>query len=193
MPSRQPDSPVRKWRNPQNRSRRPTRPCRKNKCSGRPGRVRVATRIRASCADCGDVELRVDDVQVRVCAEDNAGSYVFRCPSCDMAVVKDAEPRVVDLLLASGVTMTTWTRPAELDEARPTAPAFTHDDLLDFHRHPGAGRLVRPAPRALGRQRPRLHDSATADDLTSGRLRARSVRSNPPVHSAACSTSAAWS
>jgi hypothetical protein len=93
----------------------------------------VATRIRASCADCGDVELRVDDVQVRICADDNAGSYVFRCPRCDMAVVKDAEPRVVDLLLASGVAMTTWSLPAELDERRADGPAFTHDDLLDFH------------------------------------------------------------
>lgn len=50
-----------------------------------------------------------------------------------MAVVKDAEPRVVDLLLASGVTMTTWTAPLELSERRSTGPAFTHDDLLDFH------------------------------------------------------------
>jgi hypothetical protein len=93
----------------------------------------VATRIRASCADCGDVELRVGDVHVRVCADDNAGSYVFRCPSCDMAVVKDAEPRVVDLLLASGVAMTMWTLPAELCEQRRSGPMFTHDDLLDFH------------------------------------------------------------
>lgn len=93
----------------------------------------MATRIRASCGDCGDVELRVHDVVVRVCADDNAGSYVFRCPRCDMAVVKEAEPRVVDLLLASGVTLTTWSIPAELREPRSTGPSFTHDDLLDFH------------------------------------------------------------
>ena len=93
----------------------------------------MATRIRASCAECGDVELRVDDVHVRLCADDNAGSYVFRCPRCDMAVVKDAEPRVVDLLLASGVGMTTWTLPAELLEHHADRPAFTHDDLMDFH------------------------------------------------------------
>ncbi len=93
----------------------------------------MATRIRASCADCGDVELCVSDVEVRVCTDDNAGSYVFRCPSCNMAVVKDAEPRVVDLLLASGVSLTTWTVPAEVHETRRGGPAFTHDDLLDFH------------------------------------------------------------
>lgn len=93
----------------------------------------MATRIRASCSECGDVELRVDDVQVRICADDNASSYVFRCPRCDMAVVKDAEPRVVDLLLASGVELTTWTLPAELHEGSAGMPPLTHDDLLDFH------------------------------------------------------------
>lgn len=92
----------------------------------------MATRIRASCEHCGDVELRVDDVTVRVCIDDDAGSYVFRCPGCEMAVVKDAEPRVVDLLVASGVEVSYWARPAELAE-RHTGPAFTHDDLLDFH------------------------------------------------------------
>jgi hypothetical protein len=92
----------------------------------------MATRIRASCEHCGDVELRVDDVTVRVCVDDDAGSYVFRCPGCDMAVVKDAEPRVVELLVASGVEVDYWARPLELAERR-TGPAFTHDDLLDFH------------------------------------------------------------
>ena len=92
----------------------------------------MATRIRASCDECGDVELRVDDVTVRVCIDDDAGSYVFRCPGCDMSVVKDAEPRVVELLVASGVEVTAWSIPAELSEAR-SGPAFTHDDLLDFH------------------------------------------------------------
>lgn len=92
----------------------------------------MATRIRASCSDCGDVELRVGDVQVRLCVEDNAGTYVFRCPGCTMSIVKDAEPRVVDLLLASGVELIPWSLPAELNE-RPSGPAFTHDDLLDFH------------------------------------------------------------
>jgi len=92
----------------------------------------MATRIRASCERCGDVELRVGDVTVRVCIDDDAGSYVFRCPGCAMAVVKDAEPRVVELLLASGVDVDYWTRPAELAERR-SGPAFTHDDLLDFH------------------------------------------------------------
>ena len=89
--------------------------------------------IRASCGDCGDVELTTGDVRVRVCTFDNRGTYSFRCPKCRMVVVKPAEHRTIDLLVASGVSMATWDVPAELHEPRP-GPVITHDDLLDFHR-----------------------------------------------------------
>jgi hypothetical protein len=49
-----------------------------------------------------------------------------------MTVVKSAEPRTIDLLVASGVAFTTWRLPAELDENHQGAP-ISHDDLLDFH------------------------------------------------------------
>jgi hypothetical protein len=88
--------------------------------------------IRATCGDCGDVELATADVRVRVCLDDNAGSYHFRCPQCEMAVVKPAEPRIVDLLAASGVEVSMWRLPAELREPR-FGPRIEHDDLLDFH------------------------------------------------------------
>jgi hypothetical protein len=89
--------------------------------------------IRASCSDCGDVELTTADVRVRVCTADNQGTYSFRCPVCAMTVVKPAEPRTVDLLVASGVAYSTWSPPLELTEPRGGGDAFTHDDLLDFH------------------------------------------------------------
>lgn len=90
--------------------------------------------IRASCFDCGDVELTTADVRVRVCTIDNQGTYSFRCPHCAMTVVKPAEPRTVDLLVASGVAYSTWTPPLELSEPRGDGLApITHDELLDFH------------------------------------------------------------
>ncbi len=92
----------------------------------------MATVIRASCADCGDVELTTSDVVVRVCAHDDTSTYVFRCPECRRSVVKPAERRIVDLLVASGVDLQTWSLPAEMLEPRPCIPV-THDDLIDFH------------------------------------------------------------
>jgi hypothetical protein len=91
------------------------------------------TTIRASCPDCGDVELTVNDVTVLVCAEDNSGSYAFRCPECEIAVSKPAESRIIDLLVSSGVQMTVWHLPAELFESKAMGDPFTHDDILDFH------------------------------------------------------------
>ncbi len=88
--------------------------------------------IRASCPTCGDVELTTADVRVRVCLDDDRGEYLFRCPICRMTVVKGAEARTIDLLVASGVALDTWSLPAELHETHQGAP-ITHDDLLDFH------------------------------------------------------------
>jgi hypothetical protein len=93
----------------------------------------MATVIKASCHDCGDVELSVADLEVRVCTEGDQGSYVFRCPTCQMSVAKPAEPRIVEMLVASGVPLVQWELPAELFELRAGAP-ITHDDLIDFHR-----------------------------------------------------------
>lgn len=90
------------------------------------------TTIRANCPSCGDVQLRAVDLTVRVCADDEAGSYCFRCPECEKAVAKDASKRIVDLLVDSGVRMQVWRLPAELRE-HPDGPALSPDDLLDFH------------------------------------------------------------
>jgi len=49
-----------------------------------------------------------------------------------MTVIKPAETRTIDLLVASGVSFTTWRLPAELYETHIGEP-ITHDDLLDFH------------------------------------------------------------
>jgi hypothetical protein len=92
----------------------------------------MATVIKASCHECGDVELRVAELRVRVCTADTQGSYVFRCPTCQMSVAKPAEQRIIDLLVASGVELIEWRLPAELFEAHDGAP-IAHDDLIDFH------------------------------------------------------------
>jgi len=89
-------------------------------------------RIRASCPACGDVELTVADVQVRICSTTSEGEYAFRCPECSVIVTKQAESRTIDLLVASGVRVSTWAMPVERllnNHQRP----ITHDDVIDFH------------------------------------------------------------
>ena len=91
----------------------------------------VAT-IRASCPSCGDVELTSTDVTVLVCSTNNEGAYAFQCPDCRVAITKPAEPRVVDLLVSTGVKLSVWELPAELNEPKSGAP-INYDDLLEFH------------------------------------------------------------
>jgi len=94
--------------------------------------------IRASCPTCGDVELTTRDVRVLLCSTTYESSYAFQCPSCRVAVSKPAEARVVDVLLASGISLSVWHMPAELDEFK-TGPAINYDDLLEFHFRLGSG------------------------------------------------------
>ena len=88
--------------------------------------------IRASCPSCGDVELTSTDVTVLVCSTNNEGAYAFQCPACRVAITKPAEPRVVDLLVSTGVKLSVWELPAELSEPKSGAP-INYDDLLEFH------------------------------------------------------------
>ena len=97
-----------------------------------PEGVLLVTTIRANCPSCGDVQLRAGDLTVRVCSDDEQGSYCFQCPTCAQAVAKDASRRIVDLLVSSGVRMEVWRLPAELSEVRHGDP-LSPDDLLDFH------------------------------------------------------------
>jgi len=88
--------------------------------------------IRATCSECGDVELRSRDLQVRICTDTTASTYLFRCPVCRLTEVKAADDQIVDILVAAGVTCVEWHLPAELHE-RPTGAPISHDDVLDFH------------------------------------------------------------
>lgn len=90
--------------------------------------------IRASCGDCGDVELTTAQVRIQVCSADHTGTYSFRCPTCELLVVKPAERRTIDLLVASGVELAMWDIPAELSEPRGFGEPVDHDELLEFHR-----------------------------------------------------------
>lgn len=88
--------------------------------------------VRATCPTCGDVVVPRASMKVRVCAEDRSASYGFRCPLCTEAVVKQAEDRIVQLLVAGGVELEVWHLPDEMYEDHDGEP-ISHDEVLDFH------------------------------------------------------------
>lgn len=90
-------------------------------------------KVRATCETCGDIELTIDGVNVRICREDGEGTYLFDCPQCNRGHEKDASRRTLDLLVASGASVVFWSVPVETTVTPDLGP-LTHDDLLDFHK-----------------------------------------------------------
>ena len=91
------------------------------------------TTIRATCPDCGEVEMEAQAITLSVRETDGEGSYSFTCPSCSNLVEKPADRKVVMLLLSAGVDVDRLTVAASDLEAHPEGPPLTADDLIDFH------------------------------------------------------------
>ncbi len=92
------------------------------------------TSIKASCYDCGEIELTADDVTLMVCNHAASSYYTFVCPGCEALVRKPADDHVVSLLMSGGVRAEVWEIPAEALEEH-NGPQLTYDDLLDFVLH----------------------------------------------------------
>ncbi len=62
------------------------------------------TTIKTTCDSCGDVELRPDQLALELDPHQESGSYRFECPLCGAMQRRPANPRVVSVLLATGVS-----------------------------------------------------------------------------------------
>jgi hypothetical protein len=90
------------------------------------------TTIKATCPDCGEVDLTAEDILLRIGAARDSNTYGFACPGCACFIEKPADERVVRLLLSGGVLPVLVHVPAEALETH-VGPAINHDDLLEFH------------------------------------------------------------
>lgn len=91
------------------------------------------TTIRATCPSCGEVEMGAGAILLQVEQESGEGTYSFICPTCEETVSKPADKKVVMLLLSAGVTVSEAVEATPTPEPRPSGPALTADDLIDFH------------------------------------------------------------
>lgn len=88
------------------------------------------TTIKATCPDCGEVSLTPEQMELRVAA--TASSYAFSCPDCGDRITKPADERIVRLLVSGGVPVID-DEEEQSSRSRFPWPAFTYDDVLDFH------------------------------------------------------------
>jgi hypothetical protein len=91
----------------------------------------MTTQIKATCPDCGEVNLTPEDVQLMVCTVQTLSYYAFDCGGCVRQVRKPADDRIVSLLRSGGVRVQRWRVPAEALEPK-SGPAVGYDDVLDF-------------------------------------------------------------
>jgi predicted RNA-binding Zn-ribbon protein involved in translation (DUF1610 family) len=91
------------------------------------------TSIRTNCPRCGEVEMRADVILLTVEPQSGEGTYSFVCPSCEDLVEKPADRKIVSLLKSVGVDVAERQPSIEEAETRPEGPAFTLDDVIDFH------------------------------------------------------------
>lgn len=99
--------------------------------------------IRAVCNSCNaQVDLRPAEIAAHVPDDSHEdrheGSYAFRCSSCRTFVVKPADDRVIGLLVAGGVEISSsdaapWAHLRHPEAPLPTGRALTLDDLIAFH------------------------------------------------------------
>ena len=90
------------------------------------------TTIKATCPDCGEVDLTADDILLRIGAVQDVNTYGFACPRCSEFVEKRADERVIRLLLSGGVMPMLVHVPAEALETH-SGPVINHNDILAFH------------------------------------------------------------
>lgn len=108
------------------------------------------TTIRATCPECGEVDLTPEMIHLTVVRSEDAAVgpdsyYSFRCPGCEDAVDKPADERIAHLLTTGGVDVTIH-EGGDIDqefasfaslpahpESPPGGPPLTPDDLIDLH------------------------------------------------------------
>lgn len=61
------------------------------------------TTIKTTCQNCGDIRITPEDVFLELEPGGREGVYIFTCPECGLEQRREANHRVVSVLLATGV------------------------------------------------------------------------------------------
>ena len=92
--------------------------------------------LKTTCEHCGEIELPVERVLLRICEDDDTGVCVIRCPGCSRRFVKEANDAMIVMLLAVGIEVSMWSSALNGQDVSALG-AITHDELVDFGRRLG--------------------------------------------------------
>ncbi|HTG46724.1 MAG TPA: hypothetical protein VK646_03620 [Actinomycetota bacterium] len=101
------------------------------------------TTIRTTCPRCGEVDMGPEAISLSVRSNGHEGSYRFTCPSCEDDVEKRADRKILALLVSAGVDIDRHDGALpfapelfddeDLESLGSGGPAFTVDDVIEFH------------------------------------------------------------
>lgn len=92
--------------------------------------------LKTTCAACGEIELPVSRVVLRICTEDRSGVCVIRCPECGSRFVKEANDAMIVMLLAVGIEVSMWSS-ASAARVPEGLPAISAHEIETFRRSLG--------------------------------------------------------
>lgn len=105
------------------------------------------TTVVLTCTECdNDIEIGVDRAILRVdVAPTPRAELLFCCPACEAPSVKTVVGDLLTLLLLVGVRPVALSEPTlDPGDVAPERPAFTPDDLLDWHEQLADVQFVTP-------------------------------------------------
>ncbi len=88
--------------------------------------------VTTACPNCGEVEIPLESVILRVCEDDQSASCALVCPECAARFAKQVDDGMSLLLVTFGVEVEPWERPAEVDERPIDAPPISYEELERF-------------------------------------------------------------
>jgi len=97
------------------------------------GRRTVMATVRTNCPTCGLVDLSTEWIRIQPGPVGHASTFTFSCPGCGKLVAKAANLGLLRFKKndAARIKITNTSSPSTKVKVR--GPAFTYDDLLDFH------------------------------------------------------------
>ena len=87
--------------------------------------------VRVTCPACGVVRVRVNEVVLRNCVDDNSWSYRARCSRCGTLFVAATPPALALPAVTAGVSVEQWSMP--VPSARHSAGPIRETDAMALH------------------------------------------------------------
>jgi transcriptional regulator NrdR family protein len=90
------------------------------------------TFVTTDCPGCGEAEIPLESVTLRVCDDDDSVRCAIRCTHCGSRFSKSVDDGMSVLLVTFGVTVENWSRPAEVDERPLHHAPISYEELEAF-------------------------------------------------------------